>query len=134
VQNVIHRSRTHGGDNSAAVKLEKDLASIHSQASAKKDKAKAGLEAKAGGETSKAIDSALDISRAGSKIKEARQEALAIAKVLEDSKKIVANADTIEKHSKQGNKSNIWTSFWNSKHSLVSRLAKEVGAGDKKKA
>lgn len=131
---MIHRSRTHGGENSAAVKLEKDLASIHNQASAKKDKAKAGLKAKVGGRTNKAIDSALDISRAGSKIKEARQEALAIAKVLQDSKKIVANADTIEKHSKQGNKSSIWTSFWNSKHSLVSRLAREVGDSDKKKA
>lgn len=135
---MIHRSRTHGGSDSAAVKLEHDLRTIHTEAAKKKGavkskaKAKAGLKAKGGDNTGKLIEADLDISHAGSKVKEARQEALAIEKVLDDSKKIVANANSIENHSKKGNGSNIWTSFWDSKHSLVSRLAAEVGEHDKK--
>lgn len=76
------------------------------------------------------ISSALDMSKARSKkqIKMAQMEALAIAKVLKQSKQDLGVGKIIKKNSESHGGTKDWNDFWGSKHSLVSRLAAEVGA------
>ncbi len=75
------------------------------------------------------ISSALDMSKARSKkqIKMAQMEALAIAKVLKQSKQDLGVGKIIKKNSESHGGTKDWNDFWGSKHSLVSRLAAEVG-------
>jgi len=85
---------------------------------------------------SASISTALDVSKARNtkQIKMAHEEALAIAKVLQQSKQDLGAGKIIEKHSKSKGGTKDWTNFWGSKHSLVSRLAAEVDADKKQPA
>ena len=82
------------------------------------------------------VTSALDVSKARSakQQKMARQEALAIAKVIEQSKEDLGVGKLIQQHSKSKGGTKDWDSMWESKHSLVSRLAAQVGLNGKAQA
>lgn len=118
VKSVLADSRTHGGKDSGSTSLFKEL---HAEASAKKGTKSVSLSAD--------ISSALDVGKAHNKkqIKLAHEEALAIAKVIQQSKEDLSIGKIINKHSKSKGGTKDWDNFWNSKHSLVSRLAAEVG-------
>jgi hypothetical protein len=108
----------HTGKDSGSTSLFKEL---HAEASAKKGTKSVSLSAD--------ISSALDVGKAHNKkqIKLAHEEALAIAKVIQQSKEDLSIGKIINKHSKSKGGTKDWDNFWNSKHSLVSRLAAEVG-------
>jgi len=75
------------------------------------------------------ISTSLDVGRAHNtkQIRMAHEEALAIAKVLQQSKQDLGVGKIIYKHSKSKGGTKDWDNFWDQKHSLVSRLAAEVG-------
>ena len=58
----------------------------------------------------------------------------AIAKVLQQSKQDLGVGKIIQKNSKSHGGTTDWNDFWGSKHSLVSRLAAEVGVKSVKSA
>jgi len=118
VKTVLKDSQTHGGKDSGSATLFKEL---HEAASVKRGKKGLSLSAE--------ISTSLDVGRAHNtkQIKMAHEEALAIAKVLQQSKQDLGVGKIIYKHSKSKGGTKDWDNFWDQKHSLVSRLAAEVG-------
>ena len=118
VRSVEAMSQTHGGKDSGSAALFKTL---HEQASAKKGKKAVSLASSVG--------QALDVKMAKGKkqVEMAREEALAIAHVLSQSKQDLAVGSLIDKRSKSVSGTKDWNNFWGSKHSLVTRLAAQVG-------
>ncbi|KAJ1466390.1 hypothetical protein T484DRAFT_1922325, partial [Baffinella frigidus] len=114
-KSIEARSKTHAVSD-GATRLVTNLKALHTQANAKKAASSADMSA---------ITSALDISKAGGKeVKMAKEQALAIEKILAQSKHDLGDGALIEDHSKDHEK-HQWSNFWASKHSLVSRLAGE---------
>lgn len=120
VRSVEAMSQTHGGKDSGSAALFKTL---HEQASAKRSKSKKAVSLAA------SVGQALDVKMAKGKkqVEMAREEALAIAHVLSQSKQDLAVGSLIDKRSKSVSGTKDWNSFWGSKHSLVTRLAAQVG-------
>lgn len=121
VKTVLKDSETHGGKDSGSASLFKEL---HEAASVKKGKKSLSLSAE--------ISTSLDVGKAHNtkQIKMAHVEALAIAKVLQQSKADLGAGKIIRQHSKSTGGTKDWDNFWGSKHSLVSRLAAQVGVGN----
>ena len=120
VRSVEAMSQTHGGKDSGSAALFKTL---HEQASAKRSQSKKAVSLAA------SVGQALDVRMAKGKkqVEMAREEALAIAHVLSQSKQDLAVGSLIDKRSKSVSGTKDWNSFWGSKHSLVTRLAAQVG-------